>query len=318
MPDGEGQVVAAERWSFYGKRPSTLPTTISASYCGAALHASDSGLHPFIESVNDTSLHAYCLPLFYANQEPDFLHLYLPPMKNLTSDQIAILNQTALAMTLALGLAASSDVEILQAAAARDERKRMARHLHDSLGQKLAYLQLKLTTLTTDDVLSNISSIQQDLERMRNIANEAYGEVRQTLQTLQVEDEASLAEALLAQAATMAQQAQFDLNHFIDGRSQTLPPLVQRKILFIFREALNNVQRHAQATAVDLAITWHPDSLCIQLRDDGNGFDTQNGSSNGHYGLIIMAQRAEEINSDLTITSAPSRGTQVTLRYPLS
>jgi signal transduction histidine kinase len=318
--DGTALKMAVERWPVHGQRPPSLPPTISYHYCGAAAHSPDSGLHPFVTSpvIEDTALHGYCLPLFHANQEPDILHLYLPSLRNLTSDQIAILNQTALAMALALGSAEAANVEMLQAVAARDERKRIARHLHDTLGQKLAYLQLKLTNFTTDDVLSNISSIQHDLERMRDIANEAYGQVRQTLLTMQVEENVDLAKALLAQAETTSKLAHFRLRPFIDGCPRPLAPLAQRKILFIFREALNNIQRHAQATAVDLSITWHPDTLCVSLRDDGSGFNTQNGHSNGHFGLLIMAQRAEEINSTLTITSAPRQGTYVTLRYPLS
>ena len=318
--DSDTLEMAVERWPIYGERPSSLPAAIPTNYCGAAVHSPDGGLHPFtsVHSLNNAALHGYCLPLFHANQEPDILHLYLPPLKHLTSDQIAILNQTALAMALALGTAVSSNVEKLQADAIRDERKRIARHLHDTLGQKLAYLQLKLTKLTVEDVLSNISSIEQDLARMREIANEAYGQVRQTLQTIQVEADVDLGQALVAQAEAIANQAQFDLRHSIDGRPQALPPLVQRKILFIFREALNNIGRHAGATAVHLSVTWHPDTLCIHLKDDGSGFNTQNGTSNNHYGLLIMAQRAEEINSDLSIASAPSQGTHVTLRYPLS
>ena len=318
-PDSAALEIAAERWLVHAERPS-LPLTIDVNFCGAAVHIPDRGLHPFLSRhlLAGASPHGYCLPLFHGVQILGLLHLYLPAAKNLTSDQINILNQTGSAMALALGSAVPQNVAFLQAVAARHERELIARHLHDTLGQSLAYLQVKLNKFTTDNMLLGISSIQQDLERMRDISHEAYEQVRQTVLAMQADSDLNLTDALLAQARAIADQAGLELRFFTDGQCQPLPPLVQRKILFIFREALNNVWRHAQATAVDLSIAWATDTLTVNLRDDGSGFDPRTISDIGHFGLLIMAQRAEEIKGDLSVTSAPGKGTHVRLRYALS
>ncbi|HUM71203.1 MAG TPA: histidine kinase, partial [Chloroflexota bacterium] len=211
-----------------------------------------------------------------------------------------------------------ANVEDIQAAAASDERKRIARHLHDTLGQSLAYLQLKLTNLSTDDSLADITIFHQDLERMRDITNEAYEQVRQSVLIMQTDNNINLSEALVDQAKSTARQAELGLHYVLEGQPQELPPIIQRKILFIFREALHNVQRHAQATAVHLAIVWDADAVTVELCDNGVGFNSQNGAAHGHFGLLIMAQRAEEINARLMVTAVPGQGAKVSLHYPLT
>ncbi|MBK8903185.1 MAG: hypothetical protein IPM53_18510 [Anaerolineaceae bacterium] len=319
MPGSNDLKIAAERWLVPAKRPSSLTATIPDDYCGTLLHLPDRGLHPFATSdlARDEQLHGYCLPLFHSDHGPGLLHLYLPVMKHLTADQIGILNQTSLAMTLALGTTTSQDVKQMQDVAAQHERQRIARHLHDSLAQTLSFLQGKLTTLTTDDLSLDISSVQRDLKQMRDASNEAYNQVKQTILTMQVENDAELSESLIAQAKTMMKEADVGLRFFLEGGPQEVPPLAHRKILFIVREALQNIQRHAKATAVNLVITWTENSLNVYLKDNGIGFNINNGHRNGHFGLIIMAQRAEEINAELSVSSAPGQGTQVYLRYPL-
>jgi signal transduction histidine kinase len=320
IPGSEVLEIAADRWLVRVDRPPQLRPRITYDFCGLAAHMPDRGLHPFASPhfLADASLHGYCLPLFRGGQVLGLLHLYLPMMKNLTSDQIALLNQTATAMALALGLAAPQNVALLQAAAARHERERIARHLHDTVGQSLAYLQVKLTKFTADNGLADLSSLQQDLGRMRDISHEAYEQVRQTLLTMQADSEQNLTDALVAQARAMTKEGGLEVCFVTDGRPRPLPPLVHRKILFIFREALHNVLRHAQATAVNLSVTWDADALMVTLQDDGAGFYPEIASDNGHFGLLIMAQRAAEIKGDLAVTSAPGRGTYVRLRYCLN
>lgn len=208
--------------------------------------------------------------------------------------------------------------ELARAVAIREERERISRHLHDTIGQSLAYLQLNLTKFTAPGMFVEASSMRRDLERMRDISNEAYQQVRQTVLTMQENGSLNLAEALSKQAQEIAEQAELELDFFTEGQAHHLPPLVQRKIQFIFREALHNIKRHAHATAVSLCLTWQPKVLIIDLKDNGAGFDTRKDVPYGHFGLLIMAQRAEEIAAELTITSAPGKGTHVYLRYPFA
>ena len=80
----------------------------------------------------------------------------------------------------------------------------------------------------------------------------------------------------------------------------------------IAQEALNNVIKHAEATAVHIALLSTPEGVELQIRDDGRGFDPQVIPA-GHMGIGIMAERAKKIGGDLQIQSQPGRGADVSL-----
>lgn len=319
-PESDEMKMVAEHWLGQGNAPSQVLTTLSRNFCDAAAHLPGRGLHPLLSRpfMTQAAVKGYCLPLFHHQTIIAVIHLYLPLAHDLTADQVALLNFAAPTMALALETTISQDAASVHAAATRQERERIARHLHDTLGHQLAYLQVKVAQLTADNSLIGITTIQQDLARIRDIANESYEQVRQTILTMQAASLPELTEAMLTQAEAVAQQANMELRFLVDGEPEPIPPLDHRKILFIIREALNNVQRHAQATILDLGITWAKDCLLISLKDNGVGFDPRLEPDFGHFGLAIMTQRAVEIKSDLAITSAPGQGTQICLRYRLA
>jgi PAS domain S-box-containing protein len=204
-----------------------------------------------------------------------------------------------------------------RAAALETERARIARDLHDSLGQSLAFLHRKLDEFTSTNILPEIEPIHTQLTRMRDVANEAYELVRGMLAAARPSNSTGLATALLAQAQSARNRARFKVNLANEGQPRRLSPIVQHQALYIFQEALSNVVRHANAQHVDLKLVWTEDILTIILADDGCGFDPNTSLADGHYGLTIMQERAEEINGFLSITSRPTVGTELTLRLPL-
>ena len=150
--------------------------------------------------------------------------------------------------------------------------------------------------------------------------HEAHEQIRQTLVSLKPDGGADLTELLLAQAEAIANEGGFTIYHHLFGEATPLPSIVQRKIHPIFREALYNVLRHANASTAHLSIIWDNStgSSTISLEDDGVGFDLDHAAAEGHFGLLIMHQRAEEVSGQLTITTAPAQGTRVVLQYSLS
>jgi signal transduction histidine kinase len=293
-------------------------TAVSPSRCGVKDHIPGHGLHPFVtSSYSGSGQHGYCLPFWNNDRFVGLLHFHLPVAEQLSVEQITLFNHLAPSIALALDTAPLENPGFLQAAAARQERARVARQLHNTLGQNLSYLRLKLDQLTVDDTLRSDPNIHQDLERMRDIADEAYEYIRRTIISLQPDRQHTLAEDLLAQAQLTAERTNFVLHHQIHGEAVPIPALVQHKIMFIFREALTNVQRHARAKNVDLTITWTTGTLTVSLADDGVGFDAGEPARYGLFGLLIMQQRAEEIRGALTVWSKPGRGTWITLQYLL-
>jgi PAS domain S-box-containing protein len=205
-----------------------------------------------------------------------------------------------------------------RALALEKERARIARDLHDSLGQSLAYLHRKLDEFTTTNILPELEPVRPQLTRMRDVANEAYEIVRGMLAAARPSNSTDLATALLAQAQSARNRARFKVNLVNEGQPRRLSPIVQHQVLYIFQEALGNVVKHANAQRVEVKLDWAEDNLTITLADDGCGFDPNIFLADGHYGLTIMQERAEEINGFLSITSRPTAGTELILRLPLN
>jgi signal transduction histidine kinase len=91
-----------------------------------------------------------------------------------------------------------------------------------------------------------------------------------------------------------------------------LSPDVQVALYRIAQEALNNITKHAQASTASLHLAYPPGKVSLNIQDDGIGFDPNDSRAN-HLGLGIMAERAETIGAALTITSAPGKGTTITV-----
>ena len=198
------------------------------------------------------------------------------------------------------------------------ERSRIARDLHDSLGQNLAYLCLKLDNLVTADNIAGSETNGQELVQMRDVANESYELVRHMIAAARSTNSGDLAGVVLAQAKLVGHRAHFEVILTTEGRSRSLSPIVQQQLLYIIQEALSNVEQHARARRVDIKLAWAKAMLSISIADDGRGFDTNMPRPDGHYGLTIMQERAEEIQGLLTISSEPNTGTQLTLQLPVA
>jgi two-component system sensor histidine kinase UhpB len=197
------------------------------------------------------------------------------------------------------------------------ERMRIARDLHDTLGHSLGYLHLNLDELAESDALAEHDQVRKRLARLRDVANEGYELVRGMLAASLSSDASVLATALLVQARAAGQRAGFKVQLTSQGQSRFLSPIVHQQLLYLFQEALNNVEKHAGARRVTMDLAWGTDSLAISLADDGQGFDPAGVLSGAHFGLVIMQERAREINGQLGITSCPDMGTRLVLRLPL-
>ena len=216
-----------------------------------------------------------------------------------------------------LGIISDITERKARAAAIERERVRIARDLHDSLGQSLGYLHLKLDELSINDVRRKKEKmLQQELSQMCDVANEAYEMVRSMLAATRPTNSIDLGTALLADAKSAGNRAGFKVQLNSEGEPFSLSPIIQQQVLKIFREALSNVEKHANAERVNIAVTWATDALNITFSDDGCGYNTNSTQPDGHYGLAIMKERADDINGLLSVTSNPGAGTEVKLLFP--
>jgi signal transduction histidine kinase len=279
------------------------PGEMKSCSCGSPLQGSTQG--------------GYCLELRYMGNLTGILYIHLPPETEAPSLAVQALKSIAPQMGQALERVRLQRLALKQAEAAENERRRIAQNLHDTLGQNISYLRLKLDQLNGEDPLAEISLIKQDLERMRELADDAYQQVRGTLADLGLSTISDLASALCQMGQTVSKRANLQFELESNGSERAIPASTRRQIILIFREAMNNIEKHAHASLVRMCVAWGTNDLTISMTDDGKGFDPYQTIPLGHYGLTIMQERAAEISGRLSWKSSGENGTITTLWVPL-
>ena len=196
------------------------------------------------------------------------------------------------------------------------ERMRIARDLHDLLGQNLGYLHLKLDQFAGYDPARPLGDIQRDLGRMRVVADEAYQQIRNMIAATLPANSAPLAEVLRAKAKTLGERAQFEAHVVEIGQPHALTSVVQEQVLSLCGEGLTNVAKHACATVVKITLCWYDRSLALTISDNGGGFDMAAIKMIPTFGLRIMEERAAQVHGTLAIQSQLGQGTKLSLHVP--
>ena len=203
-------------------------------------------------------------------------------------------------------------------AAVAQERTFIARELHDSIAQSLAFLKIQVQLMR--DALGS-GDEQRMLRVLAEIdagVRESYGDVRELLVHFRTRTNSEDIEpALLTTLRKFEHQTGLKAQMQVQGHGIPLSPDLQVQVLHIVQEALSNVRKHARATRVWVDIQQQP-QWRFEVRDDGAGFvDPRETDDETHVGLRIMAERAERIGAVLDVLSTPGRGTSVVLTLPL-
>jgi signal transduction histidine kinase len=198
----------------------------------------------------------------------------------------------------------------LRTVGADEERTRIARDLHDRIGQSLAYLAFELDRLVEKDEAGE--SVSEPIQQLRDDVRGVIREVRDTLYDLRtdVSDEQSLGQVLDQYAARVAERSDLTIQVEADKHAR-LPILQEREMWRVAQEALANVERHASATAVRVVWRCDGERALIDVTDNGVGFEQGRAGRLDSYGVLGMRERAASIGASLEIVSAPGRGTRV-------
>ena len=204
--------------------------------------------------------------------------------------------------------------------AQEDERKRIARELHDGTAQALIVLSRRLDTLDTFREQLPEPAMQR-LEELRELADDILQDVRRFSQDLRppVLDDLGLLPALEWLMADLIQdRIKTELKVLGDRRS--LSPEVELVLFRIAQEALRNVKKHAQASKVLIKMEFGAAKVRITVTDDGEGFRLPKAMDSlaqmGKLGLIGMQERAQLLGGTLTLRSEPGQGTTVVVDVP--
>ncbi|MCU1461450.1 MAG: Signal transduction histidine kinase [Acidimicrobiales bacterium] len=200
----------------------------------------------------------------------------------------------------------------LRTVGADEERTRIARDLHDRLGQSLAYLAFELDRILKR---SQKELVHNELQQLRQDVRGVVSEMRETLYDLRTDvsethDVVDTLEDFLRRVEERT-HLQISFRHDRQGR---LPLPQERELWRVAQEAITNVERHARAT--HMSVSWHCDgeSALLAIYDDGQGFPAGYAGRMDSYGIIGMRERADSIGARLEIESAPGQGTTVRCR----
>jgi two-component system sensor histidine kinase UhpB len=204
-----------------------------------------------------------------------------------------------------------------------DERRRLARELHDGLGQTLTALTHQLERLRgrLDD--GEARDLAPRLADAVETARLALNESRELSRLLRppVLDDLGLPAALSWLARTLEERAGLRVELAIEGLAERLDPDLETLVFRLVQESLTNVLRHAMVDRARVAVACSGERLELQVVDGGRGFDAQavlagrDGESGS--GLRGMRDRLELFGGRLELTSAPGRGTRVAATVPL-
>jgi signal transduction histidine kinase len=200
----------------------------------------------------------------------------------------------------------------LRTVGADEERTRIARDLHDRIGQSLAYLAFELDRITKGRRLARDEPTVAALEQLRGDVRGVIAEVRDTLYDLRtdVSQTRTVAETLDEFLARVGARSGL-LTRLRAQETARLPILQERELWRIAQEAIVNVERHAQAGV--LTVTWRCDGrrASLEVADDGRGLPAGGAGRLDSYGIIGMRERAAGIGATLELSSEPGKGTRV-------
>ncbi len=214
----------------------------------------------------------------------------------------------ALGHLLELALSKWAAHQTLEQQATAEERRRIARELHDGLAHELAFIASK-TRRTTGD-----SAGAPELRQLADAADRALDEARRAISVLSAARPQSLANAVAQTAEDLG--ARLDMEVHLDLMDDIeIPGDVTENLLRILREAMTNAAKHGASREVTVKLE-QADGVRLVVEDDGCGFDPQGDSGTSGFGLLSMKERAESIGGSLNLESAPARGTRVEVAVP--
>jgi signal transduction histidine kinase len=204
-----------------------------------------------------------------------------------------------------------------------DERRKVARDLHDSTGQTLVALKMSLFSL--QQKVENDPATANALEDIARIADQALQEIRTTSYLLHppLLDEAGLASAASWYIEGFSKRSGLEVNFGCAPEIERLPNDIEIVLFRVLQESLSNVHRHSGASLVNIRLARSDESVLLEVQDNGVGMapalldSLQNTNIDAGVGLAGMRERTDDLNGQFEMESGPS-GTTLRIRIPLS
>ena len=192
-----------------------------------------------------------------------------------------------------------------------EERRRMARDLHDGLVQELSFIRSQTASMADGVQVPGMP------EHLAAAADRALQESRRAVEALSGTGAAGLAEALREAADEIAQR----VGTVVEVRGEAVvevAPRVREALARVVREATSNAVRHGEASTVSIRLAASGASMTVVVADDGKGFDLSLAEGGGGFGLHSMRERVEDLGGRFVVRSDPGAGTEIEVSVPVS
>lgn len=190
-----------------------------------------------------------------------------------------------------------------------EERRRVARDVHDTLAQSFTSV---ITQLQAAQATDGPAGSAPHVDRALAAARDGLQVARRIVWDLDTEVPALQRGLAILATATATQHVRVDTS--IEGTAKDLPEDIRRELLAVTQEALTNVARHADTDRADVHLTYAGDGVTLTVADHGRGFDP--AETNGGYGLRSIRERVARIGGAVEIATGPGRGTRVHVEVP--
>ncbi|HEV2906680.1 MAG TPA: sensor histidine kinase, partial [Actinomycetota bacterium] len=199
-----------------------------------------------------------------------------------------------------------------------DERMQIAGYLHDDMAQMLFRMSLHADILGKQLDSGNTEGVERELDGIRQARARASELLRSLIKDLRLSPlgRAGISEALMSFCSEVRKDYQVAVT--TDLAEVQMPPPIQLLCYQLAREAVMNAVKHAEASAVDVSLQQTNAGARVTISDDGKGFDVEQGSPEGHFGLAMMRERAVVAGGTFDISSLAGEGTTITAEFPTS
>lgn len=204
--------------------------------------------------------------------------------------------------------------------AQEEERKRVARELHDEAGQALTAIMMDLAQLR-DSLPGDATQAIERVSRSRLVAEQTLDYLRKLIYELRPEvlDELGLVAAIRSYVKNRIQVENMKVNLTFRKLHERLPPAIETTLFRVIQEAITNITRHSHATVLDIEIEAKDSAIIGTIKDDGIGFDVEMALASGKsFGLRGMRERVVIVGGELEIESKVGQGTRLIIHLPLN
>jgi signal transduction histidine kinase len=207
----------------------------------------------------------------------------------------------------------------LQFRAVLTERTRLAQELHDTLEQTMTGIALQLDMVATQ-FEKKPDHASHHLKLARNLMKQSQVDLRQSVWGLRsrADEQFNLTSALVTSGRQITGDAGLQIEVQTIGDAGPLSEIAEENLLRIGQEAITNAVKHSGAAAVKIKLTFDPQKVVLEIRDNGKGFDPEScvGPRDGHFGLLGIRERTERLGGQVRIASAPGAGACLSVEIP--